>query len=111
MLVSVAAILRQMMPDLPIPVTMTRPRQSRRSRTARSNRSSRRPTSARIAAASVSRTFRASVRSPIDAGLAGVAGIDIFRDRVYRHQAAKQRLEQIQLQGVLRVAPGARRVV
>ena len=31
---SVAAILRQMMPDLPMPVTITRPRQSRSSCTA-----------------------------------------------------------------------------
>ena len=37
---SVAAILRQMMPDLPMPVTMTRPRHSSSRRTARSKRSS-----------------------------------------------------------------------
>ena len=50
---SVAAIFRAMMPDLPMPVTMTRPRQSRRMRTASSKRSSRRLTSDRIASASV----------------------------------------------------------
>src|SRR4051812_41686696 len=111
MLDSVAAILRQMMPDLPMPVTITRPRQSRRSWTARSNRSSRRSTSARIAAASVSRTFRASLRSPINADLAGNPGIDILRDRVDCHQTTEQRLEEIQLQRVLRVTPGAGRVL
>src|SRR5882757_2374890 len=105
MLVSVAAILRQMMPDLPIPVTMTRPWHSRRSWTARSNRSSRRSTSARIAAASVSSTLRASVRSPIDAFLV------LFGYRVDGHQAAQQRLEPIHVQRVLRITLGARRVV
>src|SRR5712691_12938605 len=104
-LVSVAAILRQMMPDLPMPVRMTWPRHSRRSWTARSNRSSSRDTSARIAAASVSSTFRASERSPIDASLGSL------RYRVDRHQAAEQRLEPIQRQRVLRVALRAGRVL
>ena len=52
-LASVAATLRQMMPDLPMPVTITRPRRVDNIRTACSKRSSRRSTSARIAAASV----------------------------------------------------------
>ena len=52
-----------MMPDLPMPVTMTRPRQSSRMRTASSKRSSSRSTSARIAAASVCSTLRASAMS------------------------------------------------
>ena len=62
-LASVAAILRQMMPDLPMPVTMTRPWHSYSIRTARSKFSSSRSTSAMIAAASVCRTLRASERS------------------------------------------------
>ena len=45
-LASVAAIFRQMMPDLPMPVTMTRPWHSYSIRTARSKLSSRRSTSA-----------------------------------------------------------------
>src|SRR5438067_1228950 len=104
-LVSVAAILRQMIPDLPMPVTMTRPRQLRSRSTAASNLASTRPTSARIAAASVSSTFRASARSAIDRhpGLPG--------DRVNRHQATKERLEAIEAQRVLRIAFGCQRVL
>ena len=52
-LASVAAIFRQMMPDLPMPVTMTRPWHSYSILTARSKLSSSRSTSARMAAASV----------------------------------------------------------
>src|SRR5262245_42336625 len=102
-LVSVAAIFRQMIPDLPIPVTMTRPPQSRSSCTAASNRPSRRLTSARIAAASVSSTFRASARSAIDPRLG------LLRDAVDRHQPVEQGLQPIEPQRVLRVALRARR--
>ena len=49
MLERVAAIFRQMMPDLPMPVTMTRPRHSKSSWTARSKSPSSRSTRPRIA--------------------------------------------------------------
>src|SRR5262245_49778306 len=105
MLASVAAIFRQMRPDLPMPVRMTRPLHSRSRRTAQSKRPSRRSTSARMAAASVSRTFRARARSAMDANLGA------FRDRVDCQQPLQERLEAIQAQRVLSVAFGARRVV
>src|SRR5687768_3266661 len=94
-LASVAAILRQMTPDLPMPVTMTRPLQLRISITARANLSSMRCSSARIAAASVWRTFRASVRS-------GMSG-----DLIKSDQAPQEGLESIEPQGVGRIALGA----
>jgi len=59
-LVNVAAILRQMIPDLPMPVRITRPLQSNSTWTARSNSPSTRSTRLRIAFASVRRTFLAS---------------------------------------------------
>ena len=65
-LVSVAAIFRQMMPDLPMPVRMTRPRQLQEQVDRRRSCASSRGTSARIAAASVSSTLRA--RSQISHG-------------------------------------------
>src|SRR5206468_12402744 len=102
---SVAAIFRQMIPDFPMPATMTRPVQLHSSCTAASNRASRRATSARIAAASVSSTLRASLRSAMDARL-GLLGNTVDRD-----QAVEQRLEPVELQRVLGVAQGARRVV
>src|SRR3954454_9794678 len=104
-LVNVAAILRQMSPDLPMPVTMTRPLHRRSSSTTQSNRSSSRSTSARIAAASVSRTFLASARSAMEAYLG------LFGDRVDRDQAQKQGLECVEAQRVLRVAARARRLL
>src|SRR5712692_5606295 len=87
-----------MMPDLPMPVTMTRPWHVRRSWTADSKRTSRRPTSARIAAASVSSTLRASARSAMNARLG------FLRDAIDGHQPAEQRLEPIERKGVLSVA-------
>src|SRR3990172_4048092 len=56
----VEAILRAMCPDLPIPLTITRPLQARISDTAARNRSSRRAIMARTASASIARTRRAS---------------------------------------------------
>ena len=61
---SVAEIFRQMMPDLPMPVTMTRPLHSNSSVTARSKLASMRSTRPRIAPASMRSTLRAS-SSPV----------------------------------------------
>src|SRR3954469_3679937 len=97
-LVSVAAILRQMMPDLPIPVTITRPAHCLSSWTAASNLPSTRLTSARIAAASVSSTLRASARSAIGRHLG------LLHDPINGDQALEQRLEPIESERVLRVA-------
>src|SRR5262245_54740659 len=94
-----------MMPDFPMPVTMTRPRQWCRRSTARSKRPSSRGTSARIAAASVRRTLRASSRSAIDTSLFALD------HGVKRGQALKERLEQIEAQGILCVALGVRRIL
>src|SRR5580765_5306053 len=104
---SVAAIFWQMMPDLPMPVMMTRPRQLRSSSTARSNRSSSRSTSARIAAASVCRTLRARARSAMDPR--GDAGSP--DDRVDRGEPTEQRLEGVEAQRILRVALRVCRIV
>src|SRR5437016_7088275 len=103
-LVRVAAIFRQMIPDLPMPVRITRPVQTRSICTAPSNLPSRRSTSARIAAASVSSTFRASARSTMQLHLG------FLHDGVDGREPAEQRLEQIQAKRVLRIALGARRV-
>src|SRR5688572_27240993 len=94
-LASVAAILRQMTPDLPMPVTMTRPLQLWISITARANLSSMRCSSARIAAASVWRTLRASVKS-------GMSG-----DLIKSDQPAQEHLEAIEAKSVGRIALGA----
>src|SRR5207244_9265477 len=96
----------QMMPDLPIPVRMTRPRHSFSRSTARSNRSSRRSASARIAAASVCRTLRASARSAMSARDGG-----LFDDGVDGNKTPEQRLEQVELQRILGVALRLRRIV
>ena len=104
MLVSVAAILRQMMPDLPMPVRMTRPWHSRRSWTARSKRSSSRSTA------------RGSRRPPSRAPFARARNHPwivrrtsaSLRDRVDGHQPPQQRLQPIQVKRVLGVAFGAR---
>src|SRR5688572_30739494 len=94
-LASVAAILRQMMPDLPMPVTMTRPLQLRIRVTARAKLSSMRCSSARIAAASVCRTLRASVRSGMS------------DDLIKSDEAPQEGLQTIEAEGVSRIAPGA----
>src|SRR3954462_3987706 len=91
-----------MMPDLPMPVRMTRPRHCLSNSTEHSNLRSSRPTRARIAAASVSSTFRASDRSTMDAGLC------LLHDVIDRAQAVKERLEELQAERVLRVAFRAR---
>src|SRR5687767_9131922 len=52
-----------MWPDLPMPLTMTRPLQARISETAARKRSSRRAISARTASASMASTLRASSRA------------------------------------------------
>src|SRR5437773_7268731 len=103
-----------MMPDLPMPVRMTRPRQQRSSSTARSNVASSRGTSARIAPASVSSTLLASARSAM--GLhdpwsgAGVLCLGPLRDRIDGQQTTEKGFDAIEAQGVLRVAFGARGV-
>src|SRR5437899_8110518 len=107
-----------MMPDLPMPVRMTRPLHSSSSCPARSNLSSSRSTSARMAAASVSNTFLASARPSIVAGAtpsgsrgsATEAYPGLFGDLVDGLQAAQQRLEPVQPQGILGVALRAGRV-
>src|SRR6202049_263192 len=58
---SVAAMLRAIWPDLPMPVTTTRPRHSNSARAAARNAAPRRASSARMAAASVASTARASL--------------------------------------------------
>src|SRR4051812_13852131 len=103
-----------MIPDLPMPVRMTRPRQVRRSATARSNRSSSRSTSARIAAASVCRTFRASARAWLPVALSTLAmqpSLGALGDRVDRGQPFEQRRQQIEAECVLRVAFRTRRIL
>ena len=60
---SVAAILRQTMPDLPSPLTTTFPSHPRSRSTARENSSPSRSASARTAAISTSSTRRATARS------------------------------------------------
>src|SRR5262249_54701669 len=67
-LASVAAILRQMMPDLPIPVTTTLPRQAARICTAWSKRSSSRPLTVSSAAISTAKTWRARRTASPSAG-------------------------------------------
>ena len=101
----VAAILRQMMPDLPIPVTITRPVQSRSITTACAKRSSRRSMRPRMASASVRSTFRASARS----GMHGSRHHASFTTASIRIEPAEQRFEAIQRDRVLRVAHRPRR--
>src|SRR4051794_10326082 len=108
-LVSVAAIFRQMRPDLPMPVTMTRPRQPSRRATARSKVASIRGTRARIAAASVSRTFRASARLGMRGPLVRTR-LGPLRDSVERLEPQEERLEAVEAKRVLGVAPGMRRI-
>src|SRR6187401_1646874 len=88
-----------MMPDLPMPVTITRPLQRTISDTASAKRSSRRSTSASTAAASVWRTLRASVRS-------GIPG-----DLIKGDEAPQEGLEAIEFERVGRVALGAARLL
>src|SRR5688572_516464 len=90
---NVAAILRQIMPDLPIPVRITRPLQSRTSNTARSNRASSRSASASTAAASVCRTFCASDRSGMR-----------LDDPIKLDQVLHQRLQAIETKRVSTIA-------
>ena len=113
---SVAAILRQMMPDLPMPVTMTRPRHSSSSRTARSKRSSRRSTQ-RENGGRLGLQHLAGERQ-VDAGQltasrrARVLGGHRFARRgVDALQLADQRLEPVEAQRVGGVALGARRLL
>src|SRR5437868_5378807 len=105
-----------MMPDLPIPVTTTRPLHCRSSCTAQSNRASRRSTSARIAAASVSRTFCAKRRPSTLSGksLSGSATqrhLGLLDDRIDGLQPVEQSFEEIEPEGVLRVALRPRRLL
>ena len=86
---------------------MTRPRQASSSSIARSNRASMRWTSARIAAASVSSTFRASARSATRDP--GSRWLRRLHDGVDRHQPTEQRFEKVQPERVLRIALRARR--
>ena len=98
-----------MMPDLPMPVRMTRPRQSRSSSTARSNRSSSRGDEREDRRgfglehlARQREVGQHGARRRISDG--SDDGIDL-------HQLAEQRLEQIEPQRVLRVALRARRLL
>src|SRR5512140_311023 len=100
-----------MIPDLPIPVTITRPRQRRSNSTASLNLPSRRRTSARIAAASVSSTLRASARSAMDAFRRVRGDPAALHDRIDRFQLPQQRLEQLEPERVLRVAFRAHRLL
>src|SRR5690349_579038 len=59
---SVAEIFRPTMPDLPIPVTATRPWHAKRRSTARSNEASRRESTSLMACDSILRTRRAVSR-------------------------------------------------
>src|SRR6266550_3266566 len=92
--------------DIASPVTTTSFAPTRRMVSSRRSSSSVSPLydSARIAAASVSSTLRASVRSAMQARLG------LLCDRVDRLQAAEQRFEGVETERVLRVAPGARRL-
>src|SRR5688572_28564693 len=97
---NVAAIFRQMMPDLPMPVTITRPEQSLTSSTALAKLSSRRSARAATAAASVCRTFRGSVKSGMR-----------LRDPIKLDDVSHQRFEPRQRQRIGRVALGGGRLV
>src|SRR5581483_11716414 len=116
---SVAAILRAMMPDLPMPVTITRPRQEAIRSTACVKRSSRQAIKPLIAAASVASTLRARARSAATVEASEVTlAIDIdrgrgrsgrrgrrdrtfARDGVEAHEFAQQRFERVEPQRVL----------
>ena len=107
-LVSVAAILRQMMPDLPMPVRITRPRQCAQQLAPRaSNRSS-----SRVDQREDRRGFglehlaRQRRDQPCERAPRRLLG-----DRVDRDQPPEQRLEQVEPQRVLRVALRARRLL
>src|SRR5687768_18475518 len=90
---NVAAILRHTMPDLPMPVMITRPLHSATSVTALANRSSSRSASAMTAAASVCSTLRARDRSGIQ-----------LDDPIQLDQTLQQRLEPIEFQRIGGVA-------
>ena len=83
-------------------------RQSRSRSTARTKRASRRSTSARMAAASVCKTLRASERSGMTApvGQSGRSG-----DGIDSLEFPQQWGQQVESQRILRVALGARRVL
>src|SRR5688572_16977675 len=83
------------MPDLPMPVTITRPLHWQISVTAWAKRWSMRSTSASTAAASVCRTLRASVKSGMS------------DDLIKSDQPPQERLQEIEPQGIGAVAPGA----
>src|SRR5689334_9950836 len=105
-----------MMPDLPMPVTMTRPWHSCSILTARSKFSSRRSISATMAAASICSTFLASDRSVVVlVGISNVSGarplFGVAVDGVEAHQTPDERFDAIERQRVLRVALGRRRVI
>src|SRR5581483_11339898 len=87
-----------MIPDLPMPVRMTRPRHCFKAATALSNFPSSRGMSARIAAASVSSTFLASDKS------ATLGDLAALHERVDGPQTRQQRLEKIEPERVLRIA-------
>src|SRR5512145_1173001 len=88
------------MPDLPIPVRITCPLQSRTKATAAAKRSSSRSVKARTAAASVCRTFRARDRSGMR-----------LRDPIKLDQLAHQCLDMIEAQRVACIALGAWRIL
>ena len=114
---SVAAILRQMMPDLPMPVTMTRPRHSKQQLHRVLERApSRRSTRPRIAAASIRRTFRASSSASVSGAAASAwlpPAVRRVRERLResRTSLSSSGGQQVERQRVLRVALCLRRVL
>src|SRR5579875_3335886 len=94
---SVAATLRPIRPDFPIPVTTTRPRQPSSSSTALSKRPSSRSCRSRMACASISSTRRATSRLMLS---------PLTHERSELVQAVDQRDEPVQVQ---RVSPVGKR--
>ena len=116
MLESVAAILRQMMPDLPMPVTMTRPRHSKQELHGAlelavdpiDQAEDRRRLGAQHLRA---RSIESAMRSVIGCSrLAGASGRGSCAIAWIRTSLDEQRLEQIERERVLRVALRRRRV-
>src|SRR5512139_3676431 len=107
-LARVAAILRQMRPDLPMPVTMTLPRQAAIRSTARSKRASRRSRTACKAAISIASTRRARFSDALSAGRrARGARLALRGSGIDAHQLVEQRRQVGQPIGVGAVAQRA----
>src|SRR5581483_11163510 len=113
-LASVEAILRAICPDLPMPLTTTRPVRRWISSTASRNRPSRRSARARTASASMESTLRASSRAALGAALraAFIIAAEYSPGRKPRRKPAARRLERpaerVDVGAVLRVGGGVR---